>query len=368
MRLDEHCYVPRLLVKLGEMTALYKIDNDILCAEHRGALYPLLEIPDIEWNYEKECPEKEPDVFIADKCELIKDNWTDPAFLDAAAVVTNENGSDESVALIGEVFSALDKAFSELGKKSKMIPVLHDLSTTSEAYEQVRSLIKHRSCSEVCLRFQNQKWLELINRSGFYSWLDGLGISEEKCHVIIDLQSHVDESSYKAVAIVLSNMILDLYTELDFVILGTAVPEKLAPGVNEVSRCEWNNWRSVVAELGGGPIAFGDYGTVGLTMPTNTDPRMISISGKFKYTLNDSWLIGKKGLFKGPKGKGGAAIKPILSAIAEDPRFRGNHCRADSWIEGVASDSTSSYGNPTTWIRESMMHHMNSVLDQVAEI
>lgn len=361
MRLDEHCYVPRLLVKLGEMTALSEIDKDYLCAENRGALYPLLEIPDIEWNYEKGCPDKKPDVFIADKCKLIKGGWSHPAFLDAAAVVTNENGSDEPVALIGKVFSAL-------GKKTKMIPVLHDLSTTSEAYEQVRSLIEHKSCSEVCLRFQNQKWLELINRSGFYSWLDGLGISKEKCHVIIDLQSHVDESSYKAVAIVLSNMILDLYRELDFVILGTAVPEKLAPGVNEVPRCEWNNWRSVIAELGGGPIAFGDYGTVGLTMPINIDPRMMSISGKFKYTLNDSWLIGKKGLFKGPKGKGGPAIKPILSVIAEDPRFHSNHCEADDWIKKVVSDTTSKFGNPTTWIRESMIHHMNSVLDQVAEI
>ena len=361
MRLDEHCYVPRLLVKLGEMTALYKIDNDILCAEHRGALYPLLEIPDIEWNYEKECPEKEPDVFVADKCELIKDNWTDPAFLDAAAVVTNENGSDEPVALIGEVFSAL-------GKKSKMIPVLHDLSTTSEAYEQVRSLIKHRSCSEVCLRLQNQKWIELINKTGFYSWLSGLGISEEKCHVIIDLQSHVDESSYNAVAIVLSNMILGLYTELDFVILGTAVPERLTAGVSEVPRCEWNNWCSVIAELGESPIAFGDYGTVGLTMPTDVDPRMMSISGKFKYTLNDSWILGKKGLFKGPRGKGGEAIKPILNAIAEDPRFCHDHCSADYWIEGVSAGTTSSYGNPTTWIKESMVHHMTLVLEQVAAI
>lgn len=368
MRLDEHCYVPRLLVKLGEMTALSELNPVTLDVESEEALCPLLEIPDIEWNYEKGCPDKEPDVFIAEKCKLIKDSWSPPAFLDAAAVVTNENGSDEPVALISKVFSELDKANGELDKKTKMIPVLHDLTTTSEAYEQVQYLIKHRSYSEVCLRFQNQKWLELFNRSRFDSWLDGLGISEEKCHVIIDLQSHVDESSYKAVAIVLSNMILDLYTELDFVILGTAVPERLAPGVNEVSRCEWNNWRSVIDELGGGPIAFGDYGTVGLTMPTDTDPKMKSISGKFKYTLTDSWLFGKKGLFKGPKGIGGAVIKPILSAIVKDPRFHSNHCGADGWIKGVASGTVVKFGNPTVWIKEATIHHMSLVLEQIAEI
>lgn len=361
MRLNEHCYVPRLLVKKGEMTALSEMNPVTLGAESDETMYPLLEIPDIEWNYEDECPDKEPDDFIAEKCKLIEGSWSQPAFLDAAAVVTNQNGNDEPVALIG-------KAFSELDGKTEMIPVLHDLETTSKAYEQVQSLIKHMSCSEVCLRFQDQKWLELINRAGFDSWLDGLGISEKRCHVIIDLQSHVDESSYNAVAIVLSNMILGLYKELDFVILGTAVPERLDPGVNEVPRCEWNNWRSVIAELGGGPIAFGDYGTVGLTMPTDIDPRMMSISGKFKYTLTDSWLLGKKGLFKGPKGIGGEAIKPILSAIAEDPRFLNNHCWADDWIKRVASGTLTKYGNPTTWVKEATLHHMSLVLEQVAAI
>ena len=368
MRLDEHCYVPRLLVKLGEMTALSEMNPDIFSAEHKEALYPLLEIPDIERNYEDGCPREAPTDFIAKKCDLIKKSWSRTAFLDAAAVVTNQNGNGEPVALIDMAFSELDKADRELDEKPKMIPVLHDLKNTSKAYEQVKALIKHGSCSEVCLRFQDQKWLELINKTGFYSWLSGLGISEEECHVIIDLQSHVDESSYNAVAIVLSNMILGLYTELDFVILGTAVPERLTAGVTEVPRCEWNNWRSVIAELGGGPIAFGDYGTVGLAVPTDIDPRMMSISAKFKYTLTDSWLLGKKGLFKGPKGIGGEAIKPILNAIADDPRFLNNHCWADDWIKSVASGTLLKYGNPTTWVKEATLHHMSLVLEQVAAI
>jgi len=361
MRLNKHCYVPRLLVKPGEMAALSEMNLDKLDTEHKAALYPLLEIPDIDWNYEKGCPEQTPNNFIFKKCKLINDSWSQPAFVDAAAVMTNENGNDEPVALIG-------KAFGQLKGKTEMIPVLHDLRTISNAYEQVRTLIKHGRCSEVCLRFRNQKWLELINKKGFDSWLEGLGISQRECHVIIDLESHVDESSYNAVAIILSSIILSYYAELDFVILGTAVPERLTAGVNEVPRCEWNNWCSVIAELGESPIAFGDYGTVGLTMPTDIDPRMMSISGKFKYTLNSSWILGKKGLFKGPRSKGGEAIKPILNAIAEDPRFYSNHCRADEWIKGVASGLVTKCGNPTTWVREATIHHMTVVLGQVAAI
>ena len=361
MRMDEHWYVPRLLVKQGEMNALSGMNpTESEIARGKATLCPLLEIPEIEWNFKENRPKARPIEFINKKCDLIRKSWSLPAFLDAAAV-TRQKVSAEPAALI-------DSAFSALGKNSGMIPVLHDLEITSKAYRQVHSLIINKSCSEVCLRFQKRKWLELINKDRFNSWLQGLGISQRECHVIIDLESDVDENSCKAVASALSNMIPGLYAELDFVILGTAVPQKLAVGMNEEPRSEWNNWCSMITELGRGPIAFGDYGTVGLTVPNDTDPRMTSISGKFKYTLNDSWLIGKKGLFRGPKSSGGKVIKPTLSAIAEDPRFCHDHCSADYWIEGVSAGTTSSYGSPTTWIKESMVHHMTLVLEQVSAI
>lgn len=366
MRLNEHCYVPRLLVKEAEMKALSEVGSFVSQTTYKGAtLYPLLEIPDIGWNFKKGCPSEDPIEFIHRECNQIRNNSSLPAFLDAAAVVTDQSKHKESTALI-------DAAFSELGDDIEMIPVLHNLETSSEAYRQVQSLIRNDSCSEVCLRFREQKWTDLVDKDSFDSWLRGLGIGERDCHVIIDLESNAGESSYNDVRLELSNMILGLYTELDFVILGTAVPEKLASGVNEVARSEWNNWCRMVAELGGNkydcPFVFGDYGTVGLNKPIKADPKVLTIYAKFKYALNDSWLLGKGGAYSGQKGVGSEAARPVINAIAKDPRFHSNHCGADTWIKGVVSGTIAKCGTPASWVKDAMVHHMTLVLEQVAAI
>ena len=371
MNLNEHCYVPRLLIKAGEMKALLETNN-FLSSEKRktGHLFPLLVIPDIDWDYENGHPSDTPSSFISKKKDQIIKNWPRPAFIDAASVVTDPTDSNQPLSLI-------DTAFHQFGARYGMIPVLHDLSTSSDAYSQVQSLIRAGLCHEVCLRLQNQEWLVLAEKSNFISWIQGLNLSENNCHIILDLESSVEESSYTALGLVLFATLIRSYHSLDFTILGTSVPEspKIPSGMEKVDRREWNNWLTIIKREGGErpslPIAFGDYGTVGLGQSVDIDPRIMNISGKFKYTTDDSWLLGKGGLFKGTKGRdsmGGKAIIPIIDAIVHDPQFRRNHCPTDDWMYEISAGTSTRCGNPTTWISEAMLHHMISTLEQIGSL
>lgn len=372
MHLNKHCYVPRLQVKLGEMKALSATSDAISSGDYNvGTLFPLLEVPDINWDFTNGCPSETVESFIRKIGRQITANWQQPAFLDAAAVVTGFDSENQPAALI-------DSIFQELRAIDGLIPVLHNLDTEGDAFNQVKALLADGKCSEVGLRLQDQQLLELAdNDKQFNLWRDELNIAEENCHVIIDLQSAVEETAYYSMQIIISTTLTSLYPELDFAILGTAVPENSdIKGVFDVAnRDEWINWTHIMqvsqAQQHELPVAFGDYGTVGLGGIIGVDPKMMNICGKFKYTTEDSWLVGKGGLFKSNKKEnnvGGRSIIPIVKAFTADPRFRKNHCETDIWMEQVSSGNVDSFGTPTTWITKAMTHHMIITLEQIALI
>lgn len=371
MQLGKHCYVPRLQVKQGEMKALSATCDAIDSGDYNvGMLFPLLEIPDINWDYTNGCPSDTRESFIPKIGKQIASNWSHPAFLDAAAIVTDPSSQNPPEALI-------EAMFHELHGIDGLIPVLHNLDTDGAAFNQVKALLADDQCSEVCLRLQDQQLFELTrNKDHFDRWRNELNIEEKNCHVILDLKTAVEETTYYSMQMIISNT-LTFYPELDFTILGTAIPESSdIKGVLEVAtRDEWNNWAHIMQvsqeqrhEL---PVAFGDYGTVGLAETIDVDPKMMNISGKFKYTTEDSWLVGKGGLFKSNKKEnsvGGRSIIPIVRAFTADPCFRKDHCETDIWMEKVTSGDINSFGNPTTWITKAMTHHMLVTLEQVALI
>ncbi|KFF30458.1 beta family protein [Bifidobacterium bombi] len=376
MQLTEHCYVPRLLVKKGEMDALFTLfalrSADSL--PQNTEIYPLLEIPGIDWDYENDRPSDKPNSFIDKKAEQIFRTWPAPAFLDAAEVVTDLNGGGQSIPLIEPVLNKF-RSLTEPSLSTRFIPVLHDVKTNSTAYQQVKALVRKGVCIEVCLRLRSGQWKSLTDQQNFRSWLSGLGLKEEDCHIILDLESNVDENAFNALQIVLFTVFLALYPKLDFAVLGTAIPETsdIHSALDVVTRDEWVGWLQMMTTARGEhqnlPIAFGDYGTVGLRSSTDVDPKIMNISGKFKYTVDDSWLIGKGGLFKGRKNMkkimGGQSILPVVNAIVNDQRFLPQHCETDEWMKQLSTGANTKFGSPTTWITKAMQHHMLTVLQQL---
>lgn len=354
-------YIPLICTRAGEMRALRDIlrtDTDI------SRLMPLFEVPPIPWDFESG-EASATYVEQASKTALsIKNNWdkSKPAFLDAVDVLTE--GTGETKTVVTELFE--DENLSGYS----LIPVLHGISLEDEPYLSVKKLVDSGLASAVCLRVTADVWNGLISNNELKKFITGLGVISSNCYIILDLGNDVGDTSYIALQSILPTLHRES-PDSNFSILATSIPDSIDKGIDEESRVEWINWIPIRQSMGrdGIVVSFGDYGTVGDSDAPLIDPRYMFISGKFKYTTDDSWLLGRGALFKGNKknpGIGGKAIENVLLSIRANKAFLQNHCETDKWINDVANKVSTSFGNPTSWIQHSMVHHITKVLEQIS--
>ena len=135
---------------------------------------------------------------------------------------------------------------------------------------------------------------------------------------------------------------------------------------NVWNRHEWRGWKQLVT----GKIppsrmpAYGDYTIATPELPPSG---RATILAQLRYAIADSWLIWKGGnVFKHPKKFG--QFFDICKDLVKKSEYRGkNFSDGDSEIQQKAANLGSS-GNAERWRQIGTNHHIETVLEQIANL
>lgn len=335
---DHRCYVPVLITKRGEHTALRGLPAAI-----KQAMMPLLVVPPVDWDYELDQPAKSIDQHLAQRPRELRDAWgTAWAFIDLSFI-----GEAPMASGLHPLVDFTARA-NQLGLP--LVPVVSiDRSPT---YRQAAADVVVRDHRGICLRLGPSEWpVGTQRQADLNALMTSLGVTAQETDLILDIGS--DVVAAPAISLTAANAEL---TALPFsadwrslTVLSAGFPKgagDFAKGMNYIDRADWQLYKDLVAQIGtnGRLPSFGDYVVAHPDPAVDVDPRMMQSSATLRYTASDTFLFPKGELFRGrgTTGLGAAAVPPIAQVLANDSDFLGTaHCDTDQWVEDVAAGNVS---------------------------
>ena len=360
MAFDHRHYVPVVLTKRGERRALADLAPSI-----KSGFTPLFEVAPIDWNFDLDEPAKTIDEHLKTLGDDLAGCWgSDRAFIDMRFIEPTERMSDGSHPLDWLIVRANAAGATLLPSVSP---------SRDAAYRAAAARSVARDGRGACVRLATGEWPSATGTTQLDGLLRELAISPAEVDLMLDLAEDGAASSGLALAAV-RNELNALPNATDWrtvTVSGAGFPKDLSGlgrGLSVVERTEWTLYQDLLAGPSTSVIPqFGDYGVAHPDPILNIDPRLLSISAAFRYTIDRAWLVAKGELFKGAggSGRGGAAALPVAAAIAADSRFAGAaHCAGDAWIAAVPGSG----GNPEAWRRVATTHHLTHVSEAVSRL
>lgn len=359
---DHRHYVPILLTKRGERRGVGDLDPAV-----KSRLMPLFVVPPVEWDYEYEAPAKTIDQHLAPVGSDIVACWgAEPAFVDLYFTEDGERMSSgqHPIAYVIEQGNAAGAA---------LIPCISLFRDA--AYRAAVAAAHARDGRGICVRLPLAEWPSATGAAALNDLLTDLSISPAEVDLILDLETEVVGSPGLVTAVVRTEL-ASLPRIRDWRSLTVASagfpppPLNYGKGISVIAREDWQAYKNVV---GGAPPprmpTFADYGISTLDPTVDVDPKMMSISATFRYTVADAWLFAKGDLYKGRAGlgQGGAAMVPVAAELAAHPLFAtASHCSGDEFIEQAAAGGSG--GNPEGWRRAATTHHLTHVVTEIASL
>lgn len=157
----------------------------------------------------------------------------------------------------------------------------------------------------------------------------------------------------------------------DVVILGGAFPKNLTGfkvGEHEHPRHELLSWRKTLkwASEGMRDLKFGDYT---IQHPVYEEPKatVMNISASIRYTAEEYWVIMRGEGVRNPGGAGSAQWPANAMMLSARPEFKGAaFSSGDAYVASKAGDNPKGTGNPETWLRAGINHHITLTVRQLA--
>ncbi len=363
MNFDSQHYVPILLAKRGERSAVRDLD-----AGSKAALTPMFVVAPVDWNFDTDAPAKSIDSHLGalprdlSECWGTREAFVDLLFLDEAA--TMQSGQHALVWLTAEAAK----------HNLPLVPVTSP--GRSHMYQQAVADVHGRDGRGVCLRLAPADWPSATGMAEIDSLLGAIGVRPNEVDLVLDLGSDVVTAPGLALAATRTEIAVlpHVHNWRTLTVAGAGMPKgmgDLPRGLNEVDRCEWLLYQGLVR----GPAlarvpTFGDYVIAHPDPTVGIDPKFMMISAALRYTDGDVWLVPKGELYKARAGRGfgGAAVPPIADVVVQDHRFMGiQHCTGDQWIHDAANNNNAG-GSPETWRRQGTVHHLTAVTGQIATL
>ena len=351
-------YVPVLLAKRGERTAIQQLPSEV-----KERITPLLVAPPIDWDYDNGSPSKTVDQHLQDLPDALAESWGHaPAFIDLVHI------DEESLASGEHPLSWVTRKAQEVGLA--LTPVVGP--ERSSAYKAAVADVVARDGASACVRLPMEEWTSGAGTSRLDGLISTLGLTADQCHLILDLGADLGPAARILVTTELHHL---PYAQdwLSVTIVGTSMPQAMPTGrgVHQLVREEWNLYRELTgtaSQLQRTPT-FGDYAIAHSDPTVPVDPRLMNITATLRYTSGDSWLVARGDAFKASGGlsRGGSAIVSALEHLTQNPGYLGSqHCATEGWVESVLTNGSG--GNPEVWRRQGTLHHLAVVTEQVANL
>ncbi|WP_370154127.1 beta family protein [Ferrovibrio sp.] len=350
-------YVPVLKWRQGEYLALSKLGK-----LEKSKITPVLDIPPVEWDFEKGEHAKTIDRHLETFGARLEKNWgTRPIFVDLKLVDQKMIMSDGTHPITRVHKLSVDK-------KCNCIFVT-GLNRPNDYQVALKSIVP--ATDGLAIRLNPNHFADVKLQENLETLLNFLGAKSKPVDLILDLLSPSFQplAGFTALVINQYNKLLSFRDWRTVTIAATAFPKTMAginPGVFKVERLEWTFYKTLVEALGGkGRLpTFGDYCIAHPELPTE-DPRKFKPAATVRYTSDGSWLISKGTTVR--KKDGFKQYRQRCEEIVARSEFRGaGYSMADQYISDCAEGKAST-GNLTTWRWVGTNHHITNVTEDLAK-
>lgn len=357
MNFDHRHYVPCLQWKQGEYQAVLRLSDSI-----KRLFTPLIEVPEIGYDFEKRRAEKTIDGHLKDVGKRVQKKWGKRAcFVDLGLIGPSER-METGIHPVQHVFDDLRI------RGCSGVPV-SGLLRDNDYKRAVRQVIS-RDKKGVCLRITIEQAEKSDLKNDISELLKFLNSGREQCDLILDLgaPSFVPLDGFCKVVQRNVQGFPYLNEWRTVTIIGTSFPRtmgELGIGDNVVPRYEWKLYKTLIVNLSQAKTrlpAFGDYAASHPEVP-NLDMRLVKPAASIRYTIDDAWYVIKGRNVRDYKFEQyhEHCRSLIASRHYEDPTFS----QGDKYILGCAN-GTASTGNLTTWRWVGTNHHIEKVTRDIA--
>ncbi len=339
-------YVPVLRWKRAEWVALRNIHP-----RYRKLITPLIEIIPKKFN---SAHSQEFNVLIEQIGNDLIESWGGlPLFLELGLFTTERH-----FRLQNNILTILSNEVENI------IPVV-SVNLSASYQRTIRSILQQ--CNQgVCLRIKKNDLRRSTLPKAINNLLSDLRLTHKKADLVVDLE--IIDSSCPSLSD-LSTFIPSLSEWRSFTVISGAFPQDLtgfSPGQHLLPRLDWQNWLSQVTsskQKFPRKPSFGDYT---IQYPIYSEPpERANFSASIRYTASSNWVI-MRGESAKTMGFNQWPANALL--LCERSEFCGpNFSVGDQYIydRSQMNDST---GNPETWLRAAINHHLTFVVNQFSSL
>lgn len=341
-------YFPILRWKRGEYIALRHLRG-----ADRAGMTPLVElVPGTRpWGGD-ETPQR-----VEALVSQIEQSWgTAPLLLDP-----------QHLALETSPASVLTNVWEAMPQQLQLVPVV-GLARTSDYFSAVQSALD--IAGRVALRIQGSELRRPDISQCVSELLERLQITQENVYLVIDLAYFPDRASPYPSLNELARRLPRWDAWYAVVLASGAFPANLTdfqPGQHLHPRSDWRAWRRLInGENEARRPAYGDYAT--LHAIYSTPPPRANPSASIRYTASTNWVVMRGEGVRTPTGSGFAQWPANAQLLCERDEFCGaDFSYGDAYISEIA-DQVEHTGNPETWLRAGVNHHLTFVVRQIANL
>jgi len=323
---------------------------------------PLIEVPEIGWDFENEIEAKTIDEHLAPFARRVHRKWGKRACLVDLHLIEHSERMGTGIHPVCFVFDGLREM------KCSTIPVTG--LDRDDAYQQEIRKVLTQDKSGVCLRIKIKQATRSSVQEEVDSLLTALDIQAVNCDLIIDLgaPNFIPLEGFSKVIQAIVRAFPYLNNWRTFTVLGTSFPETMASiekGGKLVLRYEWQLYKILVSNFQKARLRLPTFGDYAISHPKVliVDMRIAKPSATIRYTTNDAWYIVKG---ENVRDYGYGQYRRLSEQVKNSRHYCGpTFSWGDQYIQECAN-GTGSTGNLMMWRQVGTNHHIEKVTRDIA--
>lgn len=355
---DHKHYVPILKWKRGEYRAM-----SLLTAGQKSGLTPLFDLPLLD--FDPPTGDSADPVFDANLDKMaaqVEANWGKglPAFFDFGLL--------NPAALYAGAQHPVERFFAECAFRGvRAIPVTG--LVRAPAYSRAAADAARLHATGLCIRLSAEE-LEAASLAGrLGDFLDGAGLRPGECDLAVDLSVTPTQPALVAAGLArIIGSLPQLASWRTLTVASGAFPQTLSAfpvGTHKLPRADRSLWMALRNQGPARLPTFGDYG-VSHPILTVLPPAAINMSVSLRYTTASDWELHRGQGNLTPLSGGNAQFTSHARTLVAGPHYRGaGFSDGDACLAKIAN-GTATPGNPETWLRIAVNHHLAHVVDALA--
>ena len=358
MNFDHRHYIPCLRWKQGEYQAVCRLPTTT-----KRAFTPLIEVPELGWDFEEKKEKKTIDELLSDfTLKKVYKKWgSSPCFVDFNHIPPAERmvNGDHPISFV----------FNELRAINCIAVPVTGLARDLEYQQEIKS-IQSKDKSGICLRITIEQAAKSTFKTEIDSLLSTLVIKPSDSDFILDLDApnFVPLDGFKMVIQAIVSKLPYLNDWRTFTLLGTSFPETMGgikEGVEIVPRHEWQLYKMLVNDLRKAKLRLPSFGDYSINHPKvlELDMRKVKPSATIRYTVDNQWYIVKG---KNVRDYGFGQYRELSKKVIDSSYYCGT---SFSWGDDYIQKCANGHGKPgnlLSWRQVGTNHHIEKVTRDIA--